>query len=1545
VNGRISFKKTFVLLYILAVSLAGHLSARDYYWETPRPVTDSDSRFPVVVSNGTAAVLLYEDVDTEQSQTWIAIQKPVNQTLWSKPQRIAGPFDYSGEVPDLFSAAMSSDGAIAVVVLTSAKSIGVYLSHDGGLSFAFHELPRQTQPVVGPRIFASSAGGFMLFAALGENESFSLLSAESAHGDSWTALHQFGPAASLTNPFVPCLTAVPGGDMVVFQTQYNSGTRLSYQLYSTVSTDNLKSWSPAVLVTGAESFPSSSAGVFTNYHNQRPVLYSDGVHRYLAWERTYYTSEYAHIWVAELSSLGTITGEAEEITTSGNAHRPVFYLLDGTLSLVWFDNRRGTDSVYTAEKNGILWNETRLASQSQSETFAFPVITSGELSFIWQQNSSGKNSSPRIYLLQPDRSVKPASISAQSFTVGKRSTAEKVTARVILPDDSSGIAGYSWIWTQNEHDEPPEEFMRLPSELNIQGLAEADGPWYFKVRVTDYAGNWSSSSSLAYVRDTTPPKPPVILPSASDKFGFLESNSFAMNWHANDADDDIAGYSWSLQYIAPLDHAITETERHPITLSDGEVESQLSSLLVRYSDAAAKAPVPPRRNQGDQTSVSYRNYANGLYTFSVAAVDSVGNIGAPSVVTVVLNKYVPSTGIIAVNPVVDAFGTMSLSILGYGYSYEGSITEIYIDRDGTAPYDRELYASRGDFRVISDERITGIKLSGIEPGTYRIGLLHSDRGLYFSGRMLTISESGTVKIENHYEYEPDWLPVTQVYRYHVQVGTLLAWILCALALIGFFAAVRALASAAHDAVTVKYEVQALLTGDSMPEEKKKKAVVLAKKGASLKVKLVLFTTFLVLMIVLLVSVPLGIIMTHTQEQTLGRGLEERINVLMESLSSGVHAYLPTQNVLELSYLPGQTSSLEEVQYATITGLSASGTNTNPDFVWATNDSNISSKIDSAALSYGVSRLTSDSISEISAKCSVLNEEAVAQAGEIANNISTLNAEGISLALKTDSASVRRREEIGTITTQLTEKLNTTLDTLSKKGSGSFPSFNSAQLDRSNTDYLFYKPVLFRQGADQNYVRGIVLIRISTKNLIKSVDAARNTILVTAAIVAMIAIAIGIIGSLIVATVIVNPIRKLAAHVALVGQTRNKEKLAGHDIEITSRDEIGQLGETVNEMTHGLVKAAQDEHLLMDGKVVQQTFLPLLIDKSGNKETTAVLNDKLVQFFGYYEGASGVSGDYFDYKKLDDRWYVIIKCDASGHGVPAALIMTVVATLFRKYFENWTWKSHGTDLNKLVTQINDFIESLGLKGKFATIMICLLDTQTGEVYMCNAGDNIIHYYDAAEKKQKTVTLTETPAAGPLPSFMVDMKGGFKVEKLQLKHGDVLFLYTDGIEEATRKFRNVQFEVMKCAEPGMKDGDIHGNHKVGEESEQIEPERVQAIIEAVFAKQVYSLSKYHNPVPGEQLTFDFTSCTGTLEDAILALASVEKVFRMYKDPYVSVSDTVRVDRKIDAFLKQHFSRYDYYCSSVSDTGEEGYIYYTNLKEDEQLDDLTLVAVKKM
>ena len=1533
-------KNRFLIAAIFSLMLLAlkEGAAQNYFWENPVRVSQSGVCFPSAVSNGQIAAAVWQEVDAKKSSIYLVIQL-YKDGKWNQARRFAGPFPYSGDIPDLYSAAMNSNGVMAVSVLSDANTISVFTSADGGETFVQKKFTKQNLPLVAPRVYDLHNGGFIVFTSLGRDESFTMLYARSRDGINWNDFNEFSPAQKSLNPFLPVLLSTPKGEIVVFQAQYRTMSRIVYKLFSTQASSGGASWSnPVMLATGPESDLAS---------DQRPTLFRFEQNNYIAWERTPYNSENSSIYFAQLNSDGNIFGRMERVSNSGNASRPILFSHNNRLSLVWFDTRSGLERVYLTQRQGTLWGDQEVLSpQRSAATFVYPMITDGgkTLAFVWQ-GTSGNSS--WIYRLESDHTVLLPTIMPLNFVAGQRSREEGVRFRINLPVDSSGIRGYSWIWTQDPKQDAPETLMNLPKENTLSLKASAEKNWYLKVRAVDYAGNWSDSAVVSYYRDLTPPKAPVITGPMLDAAGFAASNSFDFSWRDESEDEVIDGYSYSLERVESLPKELNDSKRHPTTLSQTELASQLLAYKQKNPESALRPRAPAASVQTRNTTSHFVNRKNGVYTFSVRSIDKAGNVSEPSFITVYANKYEPFTRVDSVKKNSDVFGSVSLDLYGSGFRYDGTIYKIVISKENSSePYSIQFNLKDGDYSVPSDEKIVGIKLDNTVPqGKYTISLYHSDRGLCKAPSAFEISENGTVKIAANYVYKPSWQRVYDTGKFFTRTGDILFAIILIIALGALIFAARGLVLSAKEAVLVKKEINALISGDLMPLEKRKKAQVLKQRGTSLRLKLMSFTAMIVFMAILLVSLPLGYVMTRSQERTLSVGLEERVNVLLSSIASGARAYMPTQNVLELSALPEQSTAISEANFVSIAGLSGNDENSSGlDFMWASNDSDLSNKINTEILAPGVSKITDQTMLSASEICQELNQAAAQSAGEIAKNIASLNAEGASIALKSDPVSVKRREEISVITTELSTRLSRTLNEMSEAATGSFPEYNSALLDRENTEYLFYRPVLYRQGTSQTYARAIVFISVSTASLIQTIDQARRTVVYTALAVSLFAVLIGIVASWILASIIVSPIKRLASHVVMIGNTVNKEKLAGKEIVIKSRDEIGQLGDSVNEMTRDLVKAAQDEHLAMDGKVVQRAFLPLTQDESGSKQTVAILNDKNFQCFGYYEGASEVSGDYFDYKKLDENHYIMIKCDASGHGVPAALIMTVVATLFRKYYENWSPKKSGGGLDALVTQINDFIESLGIKGKFATLILALVDTATGDVSLCNAGDNIVHIYDAASKKQKTLTLQETPAAGPLPTFMVQMKGGFKIEKTRLNKGDVLFLYTDGIEESTRKFRDQEFNVTKCQETvDVKDG-VHANHKVGSESEQMENERIQEIIEAVLNKQKYVLKKYHNPVPNEVLEFDFTNCTGSTEEVILALCSVEKVFRFYKPQGVGEKDTVRVDRRIDAFLKEHFNLYDYYCSNKDDEQADNvYLHYSFLREDEQLDDLTLLAAK--
>jgi hypothetical protein len=434
---------------------------------------------------------------------------------------------------------------------------------------------------------------------------------------------------------------------------------------------------------------------------------------------------------------------------------------------------------------------------------------------------------------------------------------------------------------------------------------------------------------------------------------------------------------------------------------------------------------------------------------------------------------------------------------------------------------------------------------------------------------------------------------------------------------------------------------------------------------------------------------------------------------------------------------------------------------------------------------------------------------------------------------------------------------------------------------------------------------LVDLLVSAPLFFMIIRAHQETLLKAMFIISAAALALGICGALIMSSLLLRPIRK-----------------------------------TINELTQELTRAAVSVSDLNIGKEIQKKFIPLDVDEKGNKLNTGYKDAKNAVFFGYYKGAKGLSGDYFDYLDLDGRYYAVIKCDVAGSGIPASLIMMQVATMFLNFFDKWQPSAR---LEELVYQINGFIETMGFKGRFAAFTLCLFDSETGELRFCNAGDNIIHIYGASEKDIKIITLPQTPAAGALPNRVVESKGGYREQTLSLDHGDILLLYTDGIEEAKRYFRDGSYNEVTCT--AGEDGTPHGDHFVGQVSEIMGSTRVYGIINAVMNRAVYRMNKWHNPEVDKDLCFDYSGCNGEVEEVIMALITAEKMFRCYRDPGTTVDDEVLIEKKADAFLRAHFSQYSDYCSHTRECHENSsYIYYDYLKEDEQYDDLAILGIMR-
>ena len=1544
-------RKSGLFLFMFAVLFFSlPVFAADFYWENPKIITSADSRFPVALNGKNKSFLIWEEIDSSKKQFYLSCRIFSSLTDFTDNLRFAGPYSYAGdEVPESFSACIDSFGNVCIAVMAGPSFIETLYSEDDGKSFKSASL--QTPSVmVAPRVFYSENSHFVMFTSSGQNDSFSIYYATSLDGFSWSKFEPFEPSVNFRNPFLPHLISFGTTDVVAFQSQYttSSSNRISYQIYLTHTLPSGK-WSEPVLITGSDSFSKKTSKEFYSFQNQRPFLFSKDSKLFVFWERT--ETANASVCFADVTNLVNGFGKISDsavIAESGNSFRAIPFIFNGDLCVTWFDARRGKEGVYFAVKKGSYWEESSLAVDSFSNQFSYPLILNDDYSFetlcfSYQQSVNSKNS---VAFLSPDRTVDVPEIIPLSYKKGKSSASSNVRYQIKFPKDSSNIAGYSYTWSHDFAVEPENSIQKFASSDKLELKANSGGgDYYLCVRIQDYAGNWSKTQTEIYNLDLTPPLAPEITLTNVDSYGFVNSNTFRMNWKKSES-EDTSYYVYRLDYAGSVPKNICVSKNHPMQLSKNQVMNIKSSLEERYSSSLSRKR---KMTQGSQTSARnsrmYTNLENGVYVFSVAAVDEVGNLGEPSSCLVILNKFQPETLITSIEKSNTESSTV-LAISGTGFSYDGTVSEIYIDSDGVEPYDLILKKENGDFKVASDSKINSINIGNVlDEGVYKIGLFHTDRGIYFSKQAVKIERNGNLKIESDFVL-PKKVDIVFIkgralnslilLSVFLLLGTLFMFCLQNIAVTGF-----------ETNLTYK-EIKSFWKGDKMPLKKKNHKT---RHQSSLRTKLMGFIYLLIVGIVVAVTFENGYNSIELQSQTMASSLQNRAEVLLESLCSGVKNFLPANNLLELTSLPSQKDAMSEVKYVTIIGQNVQSNSAEDlNYVWATNDGDISSKIDSYTLSYGESKLTDDVITEITSFYAELDLQIAQKEKEVSDNIESLTKQAEFLYQSQNPDDTIMADQISEALIEMRNSLDRDLISYSDSQIGSWPHFNTQSLDRSVTDYIFYKPVLYRKGTADNYIHALVYLELTTESLLESIEKEVRHILIFGIIVAVAALHAGLLFAFLFASLIVRPLKKLEKHVLLVGHTKNKVLLKGKSISIKSKDEVGRLCSAVNEMTRELVANAEEEELTMDGKAVQKAFLPLLDASFNSKQTVAEYSDSKVQCYGYYEGESGVSGDYFDYKKLDDTWYGIIKCDASGHGIPAAIIMTVVATIFRRYFNGWKYEKQGTKLNVLVEQINDFIENLGLKGKFATLIVCLLNSKTGELYMCNAGDNLVHIFKDSTKTLETLTLKSAPTAGVFTSDLVQMRGGFAVEKTILQKGDVLLLYTDGIEESTRRLRDSSYNVIqenvqvKKINPQTHQEEIE--LKEEDAKEEFGFERIKNIIESVFNHRKYVLQKAQNPDVAEVLEFDFSETSASLQDAVLALASCEKVFRLYKNENASENAYVRVDKKIDEFLNKYFNMYDRYSSKKSESPDfQNYIDYDTVSEDEQSDDLTLLAIKLM
>jgi phosphoserine phosphatase RsbU/P len=177
--------------------------------------------------------------------------------------------------------------------------------------------------------------------------------------------------------------------------------------------------------------------------------------------------------------------------------------------------------------------------------------------------------------------------------------------------------------------------------------------------------------------------------------------------------------------------------------------------------------------------------------------------------------------------------------------------------------------------------------------------------------------------------------------------------------------------------------------------------------------------------------------------------------------------------------------------------------------------------------------------------------------------------------------------------------------------------------------------------------------------------------------------------------------------------------------------------------------------------VQQGFLPQSLPMLPGYE-----------FFSHYTPARTVGGDYYDFIPLPDGRLAIMLGDVSGKGVPAALLMARLSGEARVAV--YTKQK----VSEAVSHLNEQLMQANLEDRYVTLSAFVLDPKAHSVEMVSAGHLSPWIF-----RQETQTLEKVfqKESGDFPIGWIPGHE-YTAFKVELKPGDSVMVYTDGIEDA-------------------------------------------------------------------------------------------------------------------------------------------------------------------
>ena len=221
------------------------------------------------------------------------------------------------------------------------------------------------------------------------------------------------------------------------------------------------------------------------------------------------------------------------------------------------------------------------------------------------------------------------------------------------------------------------------------------------------------------------------------------------------------------------------------------------------------------------------------------------------------------------------------------------------------------------------------------------------------------------------------------------------------------------------------------------------------------------------------------------------------------------------------------------------------------------------------------------------------------------------------------------------------------------------------------------------------------------------------------------------------------------------------------VDVRSHVEFDSLSNDINATVDTLKRYIKEAEERIDAelafaKAIQHAALPSVFPPYPNR--------KEFEIYATMHTAKEVGGDFYDFYFIDDENLAFLMADVSGKGIPAAMFMMQSKTIIKSCAQS------GMSIEQVFTVANEKLCEGNDAGMFVTAWMGILNTKTGKVLFANAGHNppLVKHADGTYEYLKS-------RAGFVLAGMEGIR--YRKNEIELAPGDAIYLYTDGVTEAT------------------------------------------------------------------------------------------------------------------------------------------------------------------